>query len=30
MSLLAVNIAEFVDQNEMREKLIVVGLWQKC
>ena len=26
MSLLAVNIAEFVDQNEMCEKLILVGL----
>ena len=30
MSLLAVNIAEFVDQNEMCEKIILVGLWQKC
>ena len=26
MSLLAVNIAEFVDQNEMWEKRILVGL----
>ena len=26
----AVNVAEFVDQNEMCEKLILVGLWQKC
>ena len=26
MSLLAVNIAEFVDQNEMYEKFILVGL----
>ena len=26
----AVNIAEFVDQNEMCEKVILVGLWQKC
>ena len=30
MSLLAVIIAEFVDQNEMCEKVILVGLWQKC
>ena len=30
MSLLAVNIAEFVDRNEMCEKIILVGLWQKC
>ena len=30
VSLLAVNIVEFVDQNEMREKLILVGLWKKC
>ena len=30
MSLLAVNIAEFVDQNEMCEKIILVCLWQKC
>ena len=28
--MLAVNIAEFVAQNEMCEKLILVGLWQKC
>ena len=30
MSLIAVNIAEFADQNEMCEKLISVGLWKKC
>ena len=30
MSLLAVNIAESADQYEMCEKLILVGLWQKC
>ena len=29
MSLLAVNIAEFVDQHEMCEKLILVGLRKK-
>ena len=29
MSLLAVSIAEFVDQNELWEKLILVGLWKK-
>ena len=29
MSLLAVNIAEFVHQNEMCEKVILVGLWKK-
>ena len=29
MSLLAVNIVEFVVQNEMHEKLILVGLWKK-
>ena len=28
MSFLAVNIAEFVDQNEMCENLILVGLWK--
>ena len=30
ISLLAANIAEFVDQNEMCEKLILAGLWKKC
>ena len=30
MSLLAVNIAELVDQNEMCEKLISISLWKKC
>ena len=30
MSLLAVNIAEFLDRNEICEKIISVGLWQKC
>ena len=29
VSLLAVNIAEFVDQNEMYENFMLVGLWKK-
>ena len=30
MSLPDINIAEFVDQNEMCEKLILDGSWKTC
>ena len=30
MSLLAVDIAGFVDHSEMCAKLILVGLWKRC